>query len=427
MSGLARRRFLQGGLAAAGLGLVSPVSSLAVNSGVAGKRLLVMMVPNGHHPPLWLPEGEGSSYRLAPGMAPLEAIRDRALVVSNLSNAGPIGPSDRDHPYAHATLLPASGKGGRAPAGDYRGWSFDQVAADQLGQQSAFSSLQVASETPRPCHGGGLCSLYLHASWRGTDSPLPPSVGLAATHARLFATSPTVQTPSARAAHARAEQALYDLLHQHSARYGPVLSSREQLQLDRYLEGVDALERRASLRPSTCAPPASVASADDPTAAQRAMADTLIAALACDLTRVVTWELGAERSDRSLGFLGHAISHHDLSHFSEAVPGHAAIDAWYLEQLVYVVQRLDQTADPLGGSLLDHTVVAYVSSVGHGERHTPDGLDVILAGGGLGGLGEHRRMEDGRPLADLWLGLLRQIGAEVDRFGYDGEDAISLS
>jgi hypothetical protein len=427
MSAWSRRRFLQGTAAALPLG-ASGLWMPASAGGPGVQRLVILVAPNGHHLPLWQPTGIGRDYRLAAGMAPLEAIREEVLLVSNLSNRGPIYPLGIDHPYLHAALLTGSGPSGRATGTSYDGWSVDQVVADRIGAATAFPSIQLASEAPRPCHAGEICSLYAHLSWRGRAAPQPPSLGVAAAYARLFGGAAPAGSEAERAAHARAEARVFDLLHQHARRYEGPLAEAEARRLDAYLGGLAGIEARQALPVAACDVPTLAVDAGpaDPTSDARAMAELLVASLACDRTRVAVWSLGSERSDRSLAFLGSAVSHHDLSHMPVPVAAHAVIDAWYLEQFVHLVERLRQTPDPLGGSLLDTTLVVYTSSMGDGATHSPVDMDFLLAGGQLGGRGEHRRAVDGTTVSDLWLGVLRALGIEQARFGYDGTEPFDL-
>lgn len=429
MRGLTRRQLLGGAAALTGLPLMEALwPATARASTTPPKRFIAMMVPNGWQPAIFDPTGEGPDYALSACLAPLEAVRDRTLVLSGLDNAPGVAPRRYDeHSGCTSAYLTASHFEG-TPVAANAGWSIDQVLADALGRTTAFSSLQLGSEAPIRCYTPGVCPGFETLSWRGHDTPLPKDIFPASVYARVFGGLDPGLSAGQIASRARLEQRLLDRAHAQTASFAPSLGVADRARLEHYLDGLSALERRLQFgSTSTCdaswAPPSQDA---DPTTEMRAMADLITLSLQCDKTRFVTWMLGEGRSERSLRFLGYPVGHHELSHEPTWTEAHVASSNWFVEQFVYLMQRLESVVEPDGSTLLDNTLVMWGSPLQVGSRHDPFNMTQLLGGGGGGTFESGRRIvfPTGTPLANLYVSIAQAFGVAQDTFGDDGTESL---
>jgi hypothetical protein len=414
-------RSAAGALALPLLGSLAPRSARADLT--PPKRLLVMWVPNGWVQSLYTPTGQGTTWQTSPIMAPLEAIRSKVLCLSGLDNRPGIYPERYDeHSACTGATLTASHLDGTSLVSN-GGWSVDQILAEQLGSNTPFPSLQVGSEAPLRCYTPDRCPGFVTISWRGRDAPMTKDTSVTSVFNRLFQGLDPSLDPTTRARRETLEQSLIDRLHGDLSRYRSDVGTLDARRLDQYLTGLRGLENRLQIHRTQQLCDASYVPSDpaDPTERIRAMADLITLSFQCDQTRIVTWMLGTGRSERSLKFLGYSATHHELSHEDESwAEAHTAIGRWEVEQLVYMVQRLAETPEADGSSMLDHTTVLFLSGIGEGGRHDPLDMNVLLAGGSSPALGQRLVYPPGTPLGNLYVSLLQKFGVEQEQFGDDG-------
>jgi hypothetical protein len=152
------------------------------------------------------------------------------------------------------------------------------------------------------------------------------------------------------------------------------------------------------------------------------MYDMMLLAFKTDSTRVATFILGHDGDNRSFSEIGVNEGHHDLSHHqndAERVEKVATIDRWYSEQFNKFLERMDETIDVDGNTLLHNSRIVYGSGNADGNRHTHENLPVLLAGAGGGQLNPGRYVQHGaEPMSNLFLTLADQVGVSgLDRFG----------
>jgi len=204
------------------------------------------------------------------------------------------------------------------------------------------------------------------------------------------------------------------------------LGGADQRKLDEYLSGVREIERRVA---GFDLPVADVPDLDLPDRPPREyrdhfelLADMLVLAFRTDSTRIATFILSHDGSNRSFQEIGVAESHHEISHHQDR-PDRleliARIDRFYAERLAYVLTRMAAVPEADGRSLLDHSMLLYASGISDGNRHNHDDLPVVLAGAAGGRLetGRHLKLPGERPMSDLFLTMLDLLGAPQDRFG----------
>ncbi|MFM2163288.1 MAG: hypothetical protein RLZZ383_2800 [Pseudomonadota bacterium] len=387
--------------AAGGAALLPGIARPERRSAAAVRRLVVFVVPNGMPDALWTPGGAGAGWLSTGILDALADVRDEVAVITGLANV----PS---YLREHANSLPTVLYGGRPEV--VGGASLDQRIARLHEAETLFPSLQIASERDTPCLEQGVaCTRRRAVSWRSPEEPAPVEVSAEGLYRRLAAPVAAGTWATAFARDRRAALA--------GAGDGG------------WLAGLDAVDRRVTWpRAAACGdvePPVDRALLYGDDAHIEAMIASASAALACDLTRVVTYMLGYAGSNRPLSGLGVPLGHHELSH-TDFVDGHLRFGRWAVGHWARWVSTLAQTPDPQGGRLLDSTDVVFVSDMGDGTTHGVTRLPVLLAGPIAGAWrGQHVPVDEGRPLADLWLGLGQAHGLSIDRFGEDGRSPLT--
>jgi hypothetical protein len=440
---LPRRAFLRGLGTTLALplldGMVPALSALTTTAANPAVRLGFAYVPNGiigvgsagPRPNQWSPAGVGPGFEFAPLMKPLEPFRDRLVVLSGLSqvNGRALGDGPGDHARAGATWL--TGVHPRKTEGaDIRaGISADQIAARQLGRDTQLASLELGLEQPflaGGCDSGYSCAYTNTLSWRGPTTPLPVEIDPRAVFERLFGDRATGDAAS-RLATLESERSILDYVSDSLGRLQARLGSGDRVKLDEYLEAVRDVERRiqrAEQQNATLELPAldRVTSMPEEYEDQaRLMMDLQVLAWRTDMTRVTTMMLAREGSNRSYRSIGVPDGHHSLTHHQndpEKIDKIAKIDRLHVEMFAYLVSKLQSTPDG-DGSLLDHCLLVYGSSLSDGNAHTHHDLPVVVVGGGNGQLkgGRHIRYPKDTPLNNLLLNLLDKVGVHADDFG----------
>jgi hypothetical protein len=205
------------------------------------------------------------------------------------------------------------------------------------------------------------------------------------------------------------------------------LNGRDKSKLDQYLTGIRAIE--SSIEKAERFGPPKDPGTDTPPGIPQDRAqyvqlvfDMLALAFQTDSTRVATVLLGHDGDNRSLPEIGIAEGHHDLSHHfnsEEKIQKLSDIDRWYAQQFARFLQKLKDTPDVDGRSLLHNSMILYGSGNADGNRHTHSNLPLILAGGGGGAFSPGRYVQhSGKPMTNLLLRIAAEMGARnLERFG----------
>ena len=151
------------------------------------------------------------------------------------------------------------------------------------------------------------------------------------------------------------------------------------------------------------------------------MCDLMVLAFQTDSTRVCSFVLANEGSNKSYSFIDVKEGHHELSHHGnneDKKAKIAKINTFHTTQLAYLLERLSSVQEG-DGTLLDHCMLAYGSGNSDGNRHNHDDLPIILAGGGCGTIstGRHIKYRNGTPLSNLWVSMLNRMEVDMDRVG----------
>ncbi len=427
---LSRRLFLGGAGAAIALPLLESLRPRAARGGGAEvpKRFLGYYIPCGIVMSRWTPAVTGPAWVATPILTPLEAMRAKVSILSGLDNRPGRSDGGGDHASGTGSFLTCTHVRKTAGADILNNISLDQVLAPVLSEGLSYPSLELGTDggsSVGDCDTGYSCAYARSISWAGPTPPLPKQTSPRALFDRLFAG----YDPDASAAEIARRQLYRTSVLDHSVDQATSLRAQlgktDQLKLDEYLTSVRELEERVATPPRVCRPGARPTDNLSFAARARAMADLMVIAFECDLTRVMTFMLGNAGSGTTHPQVGVTESHHELSHHMMNQSNFdklTLIDTWEVGELAYLLGRLDAIEDAPGVSVLDNTVVFFSSEIEDGDAHRHSNLPVVIAGGGGGTIrqGEHRRFTSGTPLANLFLAILQGLGAPQARFGDDG-------
>lgn len=403
----------------------------APSVGPAPKRMAFFYVPNGVHMPDWTPKGEGELTQLPATLEPLKNVRDSIQVLSGLTcdKARPHGDGPGDHARAMSAFLTGAQPRKTHGADIKAGVSVDQLAAEKVGTATKFASLELGCEkglNAGNCDSGYSCAYSANLSWRSETLPMAKEVNPRLVFERLFGDQAKDTRDGGQVKRDKYRASILDVVLEDASRLKGRLGGNDQRKLDEYLTAVRELELRIAksgptveVGASKLAKPAGVTV--DYQEHIRQLADLLALAWQADLTRVATFVLANEGSNRPYRHIGVPDGHHDLSHHGgnrEKQTKIQKINRFHVEQFAYFLERLRGVKEG-DSTLLDSCMIVYGSGNGDGNRHNHDDLPVLLAGKGGGTLkgGRHVRYPKETPLCNLFLALLERMGAPAERFG----------
>jgi hypothetical protein len=424
---LPRRTFLRGVGATIALPLldamVPSMTALARTPAAPVRRLGFVYMPMGCDLPRWIPPGEGRLTELSPSLQTLAPVVDQLTVISNLElkNAYP-----GTHATSNAAFLSAAKAKWTESTDYYLGTTVDQIAAKQIGQQTLLPSLELSMDllqTVGQCDNGYACVYQNNLSWSSPTTPLPAEAHPRIVFERLFGEGGTAAD---RRAALQRRTSLLDWVRDDIARLQKTLGPEDRSRVSQYLDTVREVERRIQTAEAQTqgAPlpdldrPVGVPAAYADHA--RLMFDLQALALQGDVTRVITFQLARETSNRTYPEIGVPDPHHPLTHHGndpEKIAKMAKINAFHVSLFAYFLQKLKATPDG-EGSLLDHSLYLYGSGMGNPNVHDHVNLPVLVAGGGATGMkgARHIKYAEPTPLANLHLTLLERAGVRMDAF-----------
>lgn len=432
-------------LALAGSSALRRARSASAATAAAGAdaplRMVHCFIPNGVDPPAWMPDPNRPDAPLPSSLEPLEALRSRFTVVRGLAhdNARAHGNGPGDHARSAAAYL--TGAHPVKTAGDdiENGVSVDQVAAKAIGDRTPLASLELGCEPALQsgdCDSGYSCAYSANISWRTPHQPMLKEIRPRAVFERLFGMGPEGESAPARRRRLATRRSVLDFVRRDAADLHDRLGAADRRRMGEYLDGVRALERRVEQMERATEDPSEVAGLDLPNGVPgdyrshiEMMNELLVLALRLDRTRIATFMLANEGSNRPYPFLDVAEGHHHLSHHGgdeTMIERIRRINRFQSEMFADLLRRMDAVEEP-GGTLLDHSMVVLGSAIRDGDRHDHHDLPVIVAGGGNGTLRPGRIVTAGgqRPMCDLHLALLQRMGVDRSSFG-DGERPLEL-
>jgi len=387
-------------------------------------RLGFVYVPNGIIMDRWTPTGEGAGFGFAPTMQPLEPFRDHMLVLSGLAqaNGNALGDGPGDHARAGATWLTGVHPKKTEGADIHAGVSADQIAARELGKTTQLGSLEIGLESPTlagDCDSGYSCAYTNTISWRSPTTPNPMEISPRAVFERLFGDGDSTD-PAARLASLDEQRSILDYVAGDVDRLESGLGASDRGKLSEYLDAIRDIERRiqkaeaqnATINLPIMERPTSIPEAFSDHA--RLMMDLMVIAYQTDMTRVISCMIAREGSNRSYRSIGVPDGHHSMTHHDGdpvKIEKVVKINHLHAQTFAYLVEKMQSTPDG-DGTLLDHSVILYGSSLSDGNRHTHDELPLVLVGGGCGKIkgGRHLRFPKETPMNNLLLTLLFKAG-----------------
>jgi hypothetical protein len=404
-------------------------------------RMGFLYVPNGIISAGWSPVGEGANFEFNSTMKSLAPFREHTLVLSGLAQiqGRSYGDGAGDHARAGASWLTGVHPKKTEGADLRAGISADQVAARALGQITQFGSLELGVEAPSlagGCDSGYSCAYTNTISWRNPTSPNPVEVNPRVVFERLFGDGDSTDQKS-RLAQMQEQSSILDFVKGGVDRLETKLGSGDRRKLAEYLDAIRDIERRiqkAEQQSASMPLPAM----DRPAAAPEEfvdhahlMMDLMVIAYQSDLTRVITMMLAREGSNRSYREIGVDDGHHNCTHHQNdpvKIAKTAKINTHHVDQLAYLVNKMKNTPDG-DGTLLDHSMLLYGSSLSDGNKHTHVDLPVALVGGAGGTLkgGRHLRYAENTPLNNLLLSMLDKSGVRTETLGDSTGELAHLS
>jgi hypothetical protein len=377
--------------------------------------------PHGAAMDHWSPSGAGPTFKLSPILEPLEAHKNYVASFSNLENKA-------NENSVHA-IVPATWLSGTRPAARSQSASMsptiDQMIAAHIGQDTPLPSLEVASETTAQvaaCPSGAGCYYSTTLSFRNATSPLPMEFNPRKVFTQLFGEG---DTPTERDAIAAQTRSLLDLIADRTVALQRDLGATDRVVLDEYLSTVREIERRvekAEQRDLTgiALPEAPIGELDSFDEQIKLMFELIALAYRANLTRVASYIMVAEGTNRTYNHIGVSDAFHPLSHHAndrERLLKLVKIQRYHVERFADFVAKLATTPDG-DGSLLDHSLLMYGSNMSNSDRHNNYPLPNILVGGAMGRLagGRHVELPEHTPLTNLLLTVLNKSGLEMPSF-----------
>jgi len=423
---LPRRTFLRGAGVTLALPFLdamlpafTPTAVAAVNS---IRRLGFVYIPMGMSPAEWIPQGEGKLKSLSPSLAALEPFLDQITVITNTELKDMAYPTG-NHAASNAIFLSAT-RPKRTEGSDYElATTVDQVAARQLGKETAIPSLELATDLIAQtgnCDNGLACAYQNNLSWSSPTTPLPAEADPRLVFERLFGDGGTAQD---RRNELRKNKSILDWITRDMTRLQNQVGASDRSKISEYMDTVREVERRiqkaeqqtTESRLSDLERPSSVP--EDWEEHVKLMFDLQVLALQADVTRVITFQMAREASTRTYPQIGINEAHHPISHHGnqpEKLSKLAKINAYHVSLFAYLVERLKATKDG-EGTLLDSTAYVLGSGMGNPNIHDHTNLPLVLAGGRNGG--RHLKYATAIPLANVHLTLLEKVGVRQDKFG----------
>ena len=436
---LPRRTFLRGVSATVALPFLDAmVPALSAMSRAAARpvtRLGAIYVPNGVIMAGLRPKETGNGFSFTPTLKPLEPFRDRVVVVSGLASdpAESHGDGPGDHARGQTAWLSAAHPK-RTEGKDMRaGKTIDQVVADAVGGETQLRSLELGVDNTAlvgTCDTGYACAYTNGLSWRTPTTPLPIQINPRVVFERLFGDG---GTPEERGAQARTDKSILDSVVAAAGRLQKRLGTKDRSRVSEYLDAIRELERRIQRVEEQAdqnveVPEVPVGIPDQIDEHIRLMLDLQVLAWQADITRVSTFLLAREVSQRTYGNIGIPEAHHGLTHHGgdpAKIERVVKIDTYHMSLVAHLLEKLQSVSDG-DGTLLDHSLILYGGGIGNGNAHSHTNLPAVLAGGAGGRLrgDRHLMYPDGTPLANLLLTLADKVGVDLEKIG-DSTEVLS--
>lgn len=447
-----RRRFLRGlgtTLALPFLESVMPMPRLfaqeagpaSAAGGSAGpERLLYVYLPNGVHPPSWIPAASSAEAppvigrhgtlppALPSSLQALEPWRDSLSILTGLTcnTARANGDGPGDHARAGGAFLTGV-QPLKADGAVSLGTSADQLAAQAIGGRTRLRSLQLGCEAAGKagqCDSGYACAYSDNISWQDATTPTSKDVHPQRLFDRLFRGD--AADAVGRATRLRRRNSVLDAVREDAKSLGQQLNRKDLDKLEEYFQGLRELERRLEF--ASASVDLSVPDERRPQGIpdsfrehSRLLMDMLVLTFQTDITRIATFMFGNEGSNRRYLDVDIRGGHHGITHHKgdkNMIAEVCKINALHMEELAYLLGRLASVAEG-EHTLLHNTAIVCGSAITDGNRHDHHALPMMVAGGQALGLshGKLREYPVETPLGNLHLELLHRFGVPATSLG----------
>jgi hypothetical protein len=427
---LSRRTFLRGVGATLSLpfldAMVPALTAQSKTAAVAKARLGFVYLPHGAIMDRWTPKSEGAGFEFTPILQPLEPFRDTLNIISGLHH------QSADTTAVHS-LSPTTWLSGVRPkptqgVDAFAGVTADQFAAQKIGQETLLPSLELGTED----HSGliGACDrdygcIYMNTlSWRTPTTPLPMEINPRKVFERMFGVGGSA---AARQTRTQEDRSILDVFTKQAADMQRQLGPKDRAAVSDYLDSVREIERRIQRMsmdqsgPEIELPPAPAGIPYSYEEHVKMMYDLLVLAYRANVTRVTTFMVAREISNRTYPQVGVSDGHHAISHHAnraDKMDKNVKIQTYHVGLFAQFLEKLRNTPDG-DKSLLDNTIILYGSNMSNSNAHNHFPLPALVAGGGAGTLkgGRHLKYADHTPMTNLLLTLLNKAGVPMEKLG----------
>ena len=401
--------------------MVPALTAQALTAARPIRRFGTVFVGLGERPSHWHPPTEGVGFELSPILKPLEAYRDHLTVVSELCT--PIN--------GHAPTAAAWSTGVLAKATIAEdvllGPSIDQIVARSIAGETVFPSLEVCTEDLTGYLGGCdpayACAYINTTAWSNPTTPLPMEINPRALFERLFGRAGTA---AQRLAAQQADRSILDSVREDVREMQSGLGHRDQARLGEYLDNVREIEQRIQRAEkqnatSVTVPDAPVGIPETFSEHMMLMFDLLAVAWQADMTRVFSYMLNRDVSQRVYPEINVTEPHHAMSHHgkdAKKLDDLVKLNTWQVSLFAKFIERLSKTPDG-DGSLLDHSVILWGSGMSESDLHYRIDVPTLLVGRGNGLYkgNRHQVADKETPIGNFLVDVAQKFGAEVDRMG----------
>src|SRR5262245_18952049 len=403
--------------------MVPAFTALAKAQARPRTRFGAVYIANGAIMEQWIPATVGSGFEFKPILAPIEPFKDQIVVVTNLTRSHP-GSQVGDHAVSAAGFLTGVWPKRTEAEDVLANTSIDQVVAQQIGQDTPFPSLEVATEDftgyVGACSPGFNCVYLNTVTWSSPSTPLPMDINPRVVFERMFGQG---GSPAERAARTRDDRSMLSSVAAEARQLQRGLGVRDRRRVSDYLDNLREIERRIQRAEAQNRVDVKM---DVPVGVPDSfeehvglMYDLLAVAYQADVTRVFTFMLSRELSQRTYPNIGVTEQHHSVSHHgndAQKIAQNVKVNTYHMTLFARFLDKLRATPDG-DGSVLDHSLIIYGAGMGNPNGHASDPLPVVAIGGGVGTGHRHIKLKPQTPVGNLWLAVANRFGSQIDTFG----------
>jgi hypothetical protein len=424
---LPRRTFLRGIGATLALPLLDAMVPAFANNASQAPRLGFVYVPHGAIMNKWTPDAAGRNFEFKETLKPLEGYRDRLSIVSGMHHRA--ADSTAVHSLSPTTWLSGVRPKPTQGVDAYAGVTADQFAARAIGQETMLPSMELATEDHSSlighCDRDYGCIYMNTLSWRTPTSPLPMEINPRKVFERMFGQGGSIEQQMARR---QEDRSILDALSQQAQSLERNLGAHDREKLGLYLDSVREIERRLQRAESQIAANSDLEIPEAPPGIPflyedhvDMMFDLLTIAYQADITRIFTFMMARELSNRTYPQVNVLEGHHAVSHHQnrdDKMDMNARVQKYHVGLFAKFLDKLDAVDDG-DGSLLDNTILLYGSNMSNSNAHDHYPLPNLVVGGGRGRLkgGQHVKCEDHTPMTNLLLTVLHKADVPMESLG----------